>query len=465
MKTLFLGSAYTSRSPVLGSQTAINVYPEILEIQSDKVGAFYGTPGLSSQYTGTGEVRGLWQAQGSLYAVIGSAVYRLNTAYGATSLGTLPNSTGPVSIADNGSQVVFAHQDGWHYAEVSGSTLASVSGAPSNSVVVGQDSYLAFTNEDGTFGITGLADATSLNPLDVATPEGSPDGLVSMLSDHRELWLFGEETTEIWTNTGAAFFPFERAPGGFMEQGCAAKWSPAKVGGNTVMWLGRDKNGQNVVYQSNGYVPVRVSTHPIEFAINQYSDVSDARSYVYQEEGHTFYVLTFPTGNATWVYDLTTKLWHQRGYLDNGSLIRHRSNCHALFNGRHIVGDFENGKLYEMALGTYTDDGDPIYRERAWETPDDEHKKIRLDVVELVALAGDGESGSAPIVSLQVSQDAGRTWGFERQTTLGLIGAYKYRARWRRIGAGRDTVLRVFTTMANRVTWVGANVVGEAMGQ
>jgi hypothetical protein len=464
MKTQFLGPAYQTRSPILASQTAINIYPQLMEIASDNVGGFYGTPGLDSVYTGAGEVRGLWQAKGVLYAVIGSTVYRFDNAYTATNLGNLPSSSGKVSIADNGLQIVFAHHLGWHYVDLGGTAIASVTGAPANSVVVAQDNYLAFTNEDGTFGITGLGDATSINPLDVATPEGSPDGLISIISDHRELWLFGEETTEIWTNTGAAFFPFERAPGGFMEQGCAAKWTPAKVGGNSVMWLGRDKAGQNIVFQSNGYVPVRVSTHAIEYEISKYSTVEDAFAYAYQQEGHYFYVLTFPTGNATWVYDISTRMWHQRAYLDDGNLIRHRSNCHALFNGKHIVGDYENGKLYEMSLDVYTDDGDPIYRERAWETPDNEHKKVRIDSVELIALTGDGEADSAPIVTLQVSQDAGRNWGYERDTTLGLIGVYKARARWRRIGSGRDTVLRVKTTMNGRVSWVGANIDAEALG-
>src|SRR5258706_10325590 len=135
MKFPFLGQAYQSSSPVLASQTAINIYPESVEGNNDQVGAFYGTPGLIAKYTGSGEVRGLRDAGGYLFAVIGNTVYRLNSAYSATSLGTLPNSTGRVSMVHNETQLAIAHQDGWHWVTFAGSAIASVSGAPTSSIL------------------------------------------------------------------------------------------------------------------------------------------------------------------------------------------------------------------------------------------------------------------------------------------------------------------------------------------
>lgn len=507
MDSSFLGQAYASRSPILANQTAINIYPILSETTGSDVGGFLHTPGLESIHQGTGEVRGVWAGSDNrLYAVVGSNVYRANTSYAITSLGTLPNSSGRVSMADNGSQLVIAHQDGWHYVGLGGTAIASVTGAPRASVISCQDNYIVFTISAGQFGITALGDATSIDALDFATAEGSPDDLVTMIDDHRELWLFGTETTEIWTNTGAALFPFERAPGGFIEQGCAAKWSPAKID-NSVFWLGRDRTGRGVVYRANAYIPQRVSTHAIEFAINQ-GEISDAIGHAYSEEGQLFYQLTFPTQGQTWVFDAATKLWHQRLYMnpDTGAKTRHRANCYAFFNGEHIVGDFENGKIYRQGMDINDDDGDPIYRERAWEMAADNHRKTRVDQVELLALMGDGvvtsTSGGAstfyaplirvtdvvgeytdisgvqfervsaatdtvdePIVWLQVSKDSGRTWGYERQRTLGQLGQYKARARWRRLGTGRDLVFRICTTMRGRVYWVDAPIQSEAYSQ
>lgn len=468
MKIPFLGQAYQSRSPVLSSQTAINIFPELTQGNADEIGAFYGTPGLISVFEQAGEVRGQHTAGGYLFAVIGATVYRIDTNFVATNLGTLPNSYGRVSMISNESQVAIAHASGWHWADITGTAIASVVGSPSGSILTYQDQYVIYTDVGGLFGITALADLSTIDPLDVADAEGAPDDLVSVISDHREAWLFGTETTEIWSNTGAALFPFERQPGGFIEMGCAAKFSPVKLD-NSVFWLGRDRNGQGIVFRSNGYSPVRVSTHPIEFAINSYSDISDAIGWSYQEEGHSFYVLTFPTGDATWVFDVATGGWHQRGWLDAfGILRRHRSNCYASFNGMHLVGDYQNGNIYRMSLDAYTDDGEEIYRERAFNLPEYENKRIRMDMLEIFATIGDGASptdGAQVMLWIQVSRDAGRNFGYQRIISTGAIGQTQARAIWRRLGLATNPVIRVATTMANRVHWVAAFMGGEVLGQ
>ena len=478
MKTGFLGAAYTSRSPILASQTAINIYPELVEASGSEVGGFYGTPGRQSVFQGSGEVRGLWVTSGTspgeyrLFAVIGSTVYRLDGSYNATSLGTLPNSSGRVSMVDNGTQIAIAHQNGMHWVALTGTAIAPVTNAPLGAVLSALDNYVVFTqNVGGEFGITALGDLSTINPIDVATAEGWPDDCVSLLITQREVVLLGTETAEVWSDTGAALFPLERTPGGFIEQGCAAKWSPAKLD-NSAFWLGRDRNGRGIAYRSNGYTPVRISTHAMETEWLTYSDISDAIGIAYQEEGHSFYMLIFPTGNTTWVYDIATKLWHQRAYMDaNGILNRDRANCYAFFNGDHLVGDYQNGKIYRMDLDLLTDDGTPIYRERAWDFPDSsgdeiEHKKVRIDLLEVLALTGDGDgAGGAPQMWAQISKDAGRTWGFERFQKLGKIGQRKARARWRRMGSGRDVVMRVATNMTQQVQWVNAFWDGEVLAK
>jgi hypothetical protein len=464
----FLGQAYQSRSPVVSSQTAINIFPELTEQNSGTIGAFIGTPGLTTKYTGSGEVRGLHEAGGFLFGVIGNTVYRWDTTFSATNLGILPNSTGRVSIIHNETQIAIAHSSGWHWVLFSGTAIAAVAGSPTNSILTYQDQYGLYTDTAGLFGITSLADLSVLDPLDVADAESQPDDLNSIASNHNEIWLLGNESTEIWDDTGAALFPFEKIAGGVIEQGCAAKFSPAKLD-NSVFWLGRDRAGKGIVYRSNGYVPTRISTHPIEFAINSYSDISDAIGWAYQEEGHSFYVLTFPTGDATWVYDVATQGWHQRGWLDsNGLLHRHRGNCYATFNGNHIIGDWQNGKVYQMSLDTYTDAGAVIYRERAFDIPDSEQSRVRIDEFEVYAAIGDGATptnGAMVNLWLQVSRDAGRIFGYQRVIATGSVGQTKARARWRRLGYGRDLVLRVATTMSNRVQWVSARMVASKLAK
>lgn len=446
----------------------MNIFPESVEGNNDEIGAFYGTPGLTAKYTGSGEVRGIHAAGGSLFAVIGSTVWRLDSAYGATNVGTLPNSTGRVSMVHNETQLAIAHANGWHWVTFTGAAIASVSGAPTSAILTYQDQYVLYTDTAGLFGISALADLSTLDPLDVADAERDPDDLVAVAAHNGEAWLLGQETTEIWANTGAALFPWERVSGGFIEQGCCAKFSPALADGSLFM-LGRDKAGQGVVYRSDGYSFVRISTHAIEHAINGYSTLADAMGWAYQEEGHVFYCLTFPTGDATWVYDTTIKGWHQRAWMDaNGALHRHRGNCYATFNGAHLLGDWSNGILYQASLDTYTDNSAVIYRERAFDLPDSESKKVRLDEFNLFSTLGDGATptdGSAIQHSLRISRDGGRNFGYERILSTGEIGQTQARSRWRRGGTGRNLVLKVSTTMSNRVQWVAGTGKGEVYDQ
>jgi hypothetical protein len=105
--------------------------------------------------------------------------------------------------------------------------------------------------------------------------------------------------------------PLQRIQGAFNELGCAAPYSVAKMD-NGLFWLGRDRRGEGIVYRANGYSGVRISTHAVEWQIQQYADMSDAIAYTYQQDGHSFYVLVFPSANTTWVYDAATQAWHER---------------------------------------------------------------------------------------------------------------------------------------------------------
>jgi hypothetical protein len=203
------------------------------------------------------------------------------------------------------------------------------------------------------------------DPLTVAPADGAPDGVVAINVDHRQMWVFGTDSTEVWYDAGLTGFPLTPIQGAFNEVGCVAAYSVAKLD-NTLFWLGTDARGQGIVYKANGYAALRVSTHAIEYAIAQYGNLADALAYTYQQEGHAFYVLTFPSANATWVYDVSTQAWHERAGFDNGEFVRHRSNCQCNFGGNTVVGDFENGNIYTLDLDVYADNGDIQKWLRSW---------------------------------------------------------------------------------------------------
>jgi hypothetical protein len=152
--------------------------------------------------------------------------------------------------------------------------------------------------------------STTVDPLYFASAEGSPDNLVTLIVDHREVWLFGTNSVEVWYDAGLPDFPLARIQGAFNEIGCLAAYSVAKLD-NGLFWLGADARGNGIVYRSKGYSGERVSTHAVEWQIQQYSTLSDAVGYTYQQDGHSFYVLNFPNANTTWVYDVATGAWHE----------------------------------------------------------------------------------------------------------------------------------------------------------
>lgn len=457
-KTEFLGAAYASRSLPLAAQTLVNLFFEPSPPGSAEQGMFYGSPGLALFATiGDGPIRGMRTAGGYAWVVSGAELYRVNASGSATLIGTVPGS-GRVHLVSNDTQLVVMHSEGWHVVTITTSAYAAVSGAPTTAQGTYQDSYVVFPQPNGTYGWTAIGDASSIDALDFASAEAQPDPIVAVLSDHRELWLFGETTTEIAQTSGDADLAFTRTA--TLEHGCAAKYSPAKAD-NTVFWLGRDENGQGVVFRADGYSPSRISTFALETAIAGYGDISTAWGYCYQQNGHTFYVLTFD--EATWAYDAATQRWTQLSYRNpsTGDHERHRANAYAFLNGKHLVGDYETGEVYQLDLDTYTDNGDVIIRERTWSVIEAEGRWVRHEFLELKAEMGVGLStgqGSDPIVLLDWSDDGCRNWSNSRELRLGAIGAYRNRAIARRLGISRNRVYRLRTSEPVKVAWYGVNL-------
>lgn len=449
MRVPFLGGSGTQRSVTVSAERTVNLYPALTPDGKAPM-VLYGTPGLTRFAETTAEAgRGLYVAAGRLFAVVGATLYEITSAGVATARGTLSTFSGPVSMADNGT--VLAVVDGTYGYQFTLATnaFARITDAdwPAASHVAFHDGYFVLnSNSTGQFFITDLY-GTGVDPLDFATAEGAPDDIVSLLVDHRELWLFGEETTEVWYNSGAADFPFARLDGAFIEQGCVAPFSPAKMD-NAVYWLSKDRVGHGHVMRAQGYQPQIVSTRAVEHAIQGYDTISDARAYTYQQEGHSFYVLTFPTADRTWVYDAATQLWHERAYWSSGEH-RHRGECYSFAFGKHLVLDHSNGRIYELDLDVYTDDGVTLRALRRTQHQSAEGRRLFWSSLQVDMEPGVGLSsgqGSDPQAMLRWSDDGGRTWSSEHWRSMGRLGQYRTRAIWRRLGQSRDRVYELAIT-------------------
>ena len=504
MKMPILGSSYVARSVNAADNRMINLFPEVIPEGGKEPGFLNRAPGLELLQTiGSGPIRALWAHQtngADFYVVSGTEVYKMtSTSATPVKLGNIIDG-GPVSIADNGTQLFFAcNGPSYIYNEATNEFKQITDPDFPGAVTVGYlDGYFVFNEPNSQrVWVTSLLDGSSIDPLDFASAEGSPDGLVAVNVDHREAWLFGTDSVEVWYDVGGTDFPLQRIQGAFNEIGCVAAFSIAKLD-NSLFWLGTDARGQGIVYKANGYTGQRVSTHAIEYAIAQYGNISDALAYTYQQEGHGFYVLTFPSANATWVYDAATQAWHERAGLVNGAFTRHRSNCQCNFGGETIVGDFENGNIYKYSLEVYADNGNPQKWLRSWRaipTGQNTLKRtaqhsLQLDaesgvglngftteqVFFLVTQAGDNlitENGNYlasaitdtvladPQVMLRWSDDGGHNWSNEHWTSMGGIGRFGQRIMWRRLGMTtriRDRVYEVSGTDPVKIAIMGAEL-------
>jgi hypothetical protein len=305
------------------------------------------------------------------------------------------------------------------------------------------------------------------DPLSFASKDGSPDDLVAIIVDRREVYLLGEMSSEAWLDVGSVPFPFQRIQGSSTQQGIAAAYSCARVG-NSFAYVSKNNRGEATIVQMNGYIPQRISTHAVETTLVG-QDVSDAIAWTYQLEGHETYVVTFPSigeNGLTWAYDITTGLWHKWLYTNNQNQYeRHRGNCCAFFNQQVLLGDYENGKLYRLSLSQYTDDGQLIRRVRRCPHITTDLQRQYFAELQIQFQPGVGlpvGQGQDPQAMLRWSDDGGFTWSNENWVTIGKQGQYFTRAMWRRLGFARDRIFEVVITDPIKAVIVSANLKAEA---
>lgn len=470
----FIGPSYTSRARRFDCQRTVNFYIELDEAGTGKGGepaTFIGTPGLKFiQNVGTGPIRATYSLsdQEVMYVVSGNSVYRLDGVNSIPVLltNTLNTNSGPVDVADNGIQVLIVDGTNGYYIDI-GVDVVNVINDPNfypADTVTFQDGYFIL-NQTGTtnFFISDLYSVDFL-PLNQSAKTGNSDILIAVISNNRQLYLLGAKSTEIWYNSGTSgTSPFQRQDGRFSQVGCAAPNSIAVLG-ETFIWLGSNSQGGGVVYQLENAMPKRISTHAVETNIQRFDSLQGATGYAYQQEGHYFYLLNIPQNNTTWVYDMSNGQWAERQSMIDGVIGRHLGQTHCVLYNTHVVGAYNGPAIMEYDLDHYTDNGNVIPRIRQAPHVSESLNRMFLKLLEVdfsfgVGLVDNGTNPSwsvEPSAVLEISRDGGQTFGNPIIAKMGKIGQYLTRARWQRLGYGRDFVFRVTVTDPVKVQMLSA---------
>ncbi len=453
MRIPFVGPSYDMDARSFDVQRTINMYPIVSEVGTSKsTTALRKCQGLQLYTTVSGgPIRGaISSTSGRAFVVSAENFAEINNDGSFTLHGTLNTQSARVCIAENATQIMVVDgKDGWIFTKATNAwAQITDSDFPVSAYVTYQDGYFIATKLDTQeFYISALLDGFTWDALDFTAVENSSDNLLAAISDNGNLWCFGNRTIEVYQNTGAASFPFQRIGGAIIQTGCEAPFTIQSFAGS-IAWLGTDERGQGVVWVANGYTPVRISTAAIERKIAQVGNFTTAYSFVFHDKGHQFYCLQINGLDTTLCFDAQTQQWHERSYRnpDTNADELHRASCHFFYNKKHYVGDRVNGKVYELSEQFYDDDGDEMIWTRISPHIQNEKRIMKFSSFELDMEVGVGKQtgqGKEPQVFMQYSDDGGFTWSNELWLNIGPIGNYRRRVNWRRLGIARDRVWKV----------------------
>lgn len=453
MRIPVFGLGVASKAPFVTAKALQNMYAENRPQGEKSMMVGYQTPGenLFADFGDTPCRGGVeFDSLSVAFVVHRGTLWEVNNAGTATNRGSLLTTSGRVSIADNGTQVMIVDGTYGYIYNTSTHVFAQITDAdfPANPVTVTflAGRFIVNLSASSRFYVSDSYDGLSWNALNFANAETSPDVIVAVLASNGQLILLGSRTTEYWGLSGSLDFPFALIQGTATEWGLAATWSLAKYD-NSYVYLVKNRMGQVMIAKINGYLPEPISNVDISSIINGYATASDASAYSYMLGQHPMYAISFPTAGKTWLYDGSTGIWSP---IKSYGISRHNAEFGFSFLNKTIVSDYASGKLYTLTPTAMTDNGASIERSVTSETiasPDMDRltvDKFRVDIEVGVGVATG--QGSNPQMGLEVSRDNGKTWGAQVWTTMGKIGEYALRAEWRRLGTAFNYVFRITVT-------------------
>lgn len=378
------------------------------------------------------------------YTVHSGRIYSVTSAGTATSRGVIPGQD-KVRIVRNQKitpQILVHCSAGVYVMEAHVVSKIIDSDLPTSVTLVDIavfDGYTVYAYSDGRFFISSLNEATTIDALDFATAESSPDGLVAVYVLGEYLLLFGTRTIEPWRNTGDADFPFTPMPT-IIPRGCASRWSITKFD-NSLVFLGDD----GIIYRLNGFQPVRISDHEVERLIQTESDPSVIEAQTWSRAGHA--MVEFKGTNWSKVYDANTQQWHDRE--SYGQDVWRHVNAFPAWN-KTIYGDKLTGNLYYADATVHTEAGGTQVATMRFPPLQSFGNGFILDAVHLDFLTGQGATlttaqGYDPILMFRIYKDGGNVVAFERELKTGKRGAYQGSVTTRRLGkcGGQGAVIEI----------------------
>lgn len=447
----FCDGGYRLETPYASADRTINYFTEIVE-KGPRAGKkrLRQRMGMSTAYTmDESPTRGLWvdESNNRLFVVVGERLYELYDDGTPPLLqGNVGNDGRKVQMASNGDQVVIASAGNLYINSAPGVVTqinydGSSDPVQARSVGLLDSRFVASLVNSKDVVVSDVAPNGGVwGASDLGRKEGYADNIQGLYFDSPYVWVHGFETAEVWA-TSTNDFPLDRVQSGFLPVGCTAEDSIAGAKG-VHLWLWKDQ-----VYMAAGTQYKVVSDSGVEEWIRKCANKELAEGHMEFFGKHTFYVLSFAEG--TWVYDVSTGDWAEWLYCpepNSNAFSRYRGRNYALCWGRHFVGDYESGVIYELSPDVCTDaGGTPLVRERTAPYIAAEDRNLTFgplifDVDTGVGLDGVGvdDPGYDPQMIVWLSDNRGKTFHPERRTSLGKLGEFNTLVHFRQPGSSRQ---------------------------
>lgn len=433
MYTRFATRSAVSPARTLTAQRVVNARVVPAPEGSRSQAPLFRVPGIRSAVEFDHAIRGAARVGTTLVVLAGETVYTVSETHGTANIGTVPGS-GHAPSATGKSQAVFLSAGDAYVVTTTVTPVTDPDYLPA-SQVTWTDGYFVFLGADRIF-VADFGNPLSYDALAFDSPSWGTDFPNAIIADTRELIHFMPNALAIGYNRGTTPYPFGLSPDGYIERGCIAPRSPAKLD-NTVFWLADDRT----VRALRGATPTRVSDEALEQTLARFTTVSDAYGLAISQDGTFAYVLTFPTEGRTFEYSISTQRWHERA--SYGSQ-KWQVEGHIEAYGRNYV--WSGNKLGILDPETYTEWGDPQVVEVTSETLAAGPNWIHFDRVELDLDVGVGlitGQGSNPEVIVRYSDDGGQAWSPDYRRSIGRIGETRKRVVFTRHGRSRNRVYQI----------------------
>lgn len=426
--TLFTQAAKDGSNEAASPENLVNCYVE--QAPGDARTRLTARSVLGEEYlatVSTGLVRAVERVGDHIFIAANGSLYRVELGGGTTTIGTITDSPQTSISGNTGNYVTIAAGGSYYVWDGSSLTQPGSGRFTGGGSVTVMDFDTIITEPGGReFEWTTNADPTTRNATYFATKEGRTDDLLRAVPFGRQLYLFGEESTEVWQNTGVSGSArYQRLAGGVIDEGLKA-YNLVRGFDSGIFLIGDD--GVAKITSGTGLRPV--STPSVQTDIDESTPL---RVDYYEDRGHKFCAVVF-SDRPAWVFDLATGLWHRR----STDVTLGAWDCKGIaqaFGAFYLVD--AAGNVLKLTRNN-TDYNTTLKRRVVAKPLTMDGAKFSVAKLQFLGRVGKSDLGRDAQVMLRVSWDGGLTWSDPEMASLGDLGDYDVQAEFRALGRGEQ---------------------------